>query len=186
MKRLIISFVTVVIVASGTVFVSAYVMRSPRPVSESYENRLTAVNVKAPITQLLPAFTERDLVTLTDCYIALIKQEIDDDYCLVDVTTTAELYQGFDKIATRDVSEAHVSYYFTEKEDGVYLRPTALPPWFEKDTPYRLTQVSDEEVIVEQTIEDLELYGPYQIRFWFSYTDQWRISQVDTISLEPN
>jgi hypothetical protein len=178
--------VTVLIIVSGTVFVSAYVTESYHTASESYEKQLTAVNVKTPIIQTPPSFTERDIVRLTDRYIALIKQEIDAEYRLVNVLTMAELYAAFDDIATRQVSEAHVSYYFTETEDGVYLRPTELPPWFEKDMPYTLTQVSDEEVMVEQTVEDLELYGPYQIRFWFSYTDQWRISQVDTTSLESN
>lgn len=183
MKQLIISFMTVIIIVSGTVFVSAYVTESHHPASESYNNRSAAVNDKTSITEAPPSFTERDLITLTERYIALIKQEIDSDYRLVDVSTMAELYLAFDEIATRQVSETHVSYYFTETKDGVYLRPTELPPWFEKDTPYTLTQVSDKEVIVEQTVEDLELYGPYQIRFCFSYTDQWRISQVDTTSL---
>lgn len=186
MKQLIISFVTVIIIVSGTVFVSAYVTESYHTASESYNNRSAAVNDKASLTETPPSFTERDIVRLTDRYIALIKQEIDADYRLVNVSTMTELYAAFDDIATRQVSEAHVSYYFTETEDGVYLRPTELPPWFEKDMPYTLTQVSDEEVMVEQTVEDLELYGPYQIRFWFSYTDQWRISQVDTTSLESN
>jgi hypothetical protein len=177
---------TVVLIVSGVIFVSVYVAESQNMVNQSYKNRPAAVNIKAPMNQAPSPFTERDLITLTDRYIALIKQEIDDDYRLVDVKTIAALYASFDQIATREVSEAHVTYYFTEKEDGVYLRPTELPPWFEQDVPYELTRVSDEEVIVEQTVEDLELYGPYHIRLRFNYTNQWRISQVDAESLGSN
>ncbi len=186
MKRTLISLVTLIIIISGAVFVSAYVMASHNTANESYESRSAIVSVKTPMNQAPPSFTDRDLITLTDRYISLIKQEVDDDYRLINVATIAELYVSFDEISTREVSEAHVSYYFTETEAGVYLRPTELPPWFEKDVPYAVNRVSDKEVIVEQTVEDLELYGPYRITFHFNYTDRWRMSQVDTESLGSN
>lgn len=186
MKRMVISLITIIIIVSGAVFVSAYVTKSENIANESNGYRQAAVSDKAMIKQTSIPFTEADLTTLTEAYLTYIKQEIDDDYRLVHVATIAELYEQFDQVAMRDVSEPHVSYYFTETEEGVYLRPTELPPWFEKDIPYGLTKVSDKEVIVEQTVKNIELYGPYRIQLRFNYTDQWRMSQVDLHSSQLN
>lgn len=171
----------------GSAIVAKYVIEDVHIASQVSEHqqaseRQRVINTEGTLdTQTPPSFTEEGLIYLTTVYLGLIKQPIDEDYHLTEVASMDELYALFDEVATANVSEPHLDYYFTETETGIYLRPTELPPWFDRNQPYDIIHVSDQEVVVRQMVENIDLYGPYTIELQFSYDKSWKITDVEIV-----
>lgn len=152
-----------------------------RASSEQAGTVRTATNEKDVIHHLMPSqpLSEEIIFDLTDQFIETIKQPIDENYYVIDKETKADIYQAFDDIATREASGPFVSYYFTEEEEGLALLPTSLPPFFMTTHTYDIIEETEDHVIIQQDVEDIDLYGPYTIILTFVYEEGWKISQVD-------
>lgn len=187
MKKVIISFITLTMIIAGSVVGVKYVIEDAQTVSRVSEHQQASERqqiiheVGELATLAPPSFTEERLIHLTTAYLALIKQPIDEGYHLTEVTSMEELYELFAEVATPNVSEPHLTYYFSETETGIYLRPTELPPWFDGGQPYDMLRVSDQKVIVRQMIEDIDLYGPYTIELHFGYDKRWKITDAQIV-----
>lgn len=128
-----------------------------------------------------PSFNETILFEKTDAFIDGLIQPIDDTYRLETINSIDELYAIYENVATRAVVKPYLDFYFTEEKTGVYVLPTELPPWFEKDQPYRLKEINRHKVSVTQENSHLELYGVYQIELVFEWVEGqgWMIVAID-------
>ncbi|MEC5424887.1 hypothetical protein QGM71_15480 [Virgibacillus sp. C22-A2] len=124
-----------------------------------------------------PELTHEKLVFLTDQFMKLIVQEIDDNYKVKDFDTKESLLHAFERVTTRDVAEIYVDFYFTEEPDGLYILPTETPPWFMKDNAYDMIQV--EENVIKITQENhLDLYGDYRVEIELTFDEEWKITNI--------
>ncbi|WP_208586356.1 hypothetical protein [Gracilibacillus suaedae] len=121
--------------------------------------------------------THEEIVKLTDTFMDLLVQEIDDHYKVVRFDTKEELLNAFEPYVVKDAVKPYIDYYYEEKEDGLYIVPTETPPWFEKDEDYE-KESKDNKVIITQSNEN-ELYGPYTIEIVFEKIDgTWKIANI--------
>ncbi|WP_440896156.1 hypothetical protein ACS127_16760 [Amphibacillus sp. Q70] len=122
--------------------------------------------------------TEEIIIEKTESFIDILLQDIDEDYKVKGVSSKEALINQFNDVITKEAVEPYIDFYFEEFEDGLYIVPTELPPWFIAGEPYEMDELENGNVIVKQENE-LDLYGVYQIEIEFSYQEDWRIVRVE-------
>jgi len=121
--------------------------------------------------------THEQIVHMTDEFIQLFNQATGEYGLVCAFHSKEELYNEIEKIAFREAAIEYVDFYYTEKEEGLYLLPTELPPWFNKENNYdRIRTEEDTVKIIQQNTMDL--YGEYTIEITFTYDTKWKISEV--------
>ncbi|WP_121639434.1 hypothetical protein [Virgibacillus sp. Bac330] len=171
-KRRIVYSTTVLIV---TMLLSLVVLHIQTPTASGDVLKDTAqATVNAEATQL----TEEKITIITEQFMDILVQPIHRDYRVKKLGSKQDLYEKFSSIATYSVAKPFVEYYYREKSDGLYLRPTSKPAWFLKGEPYEITEQSDNQVIITQTNETT-FYGDYTIKFAFSFDKQWKITNIE-------
>ncbi|MGP4040544.1 hypothetical protein ACTWP4_11730 [Gracilibacillus sp. D59] len=121
--------------------------------------------------------THEEIVKLTDKFMDLLVQEIDDHYKVVRFNTKEELTNAFEPYIVKEAVKPYIDFYYKEKEDGLYIVPTETPPWFEKDKDYE-KESEGNKVTITQTNEN-ELYGTYTIEIVFKKIDsKWKIANI--------
>src|SRR5699024_10586467 len=122
--------------------------------------------------------THEQIVDLTDTFMELLVQEIDDHYRVVRFETIEELMDAFTPYITKEAVQPYIDFYYEEKEDGLYLLPTETPPWFENEVEYDKETLDNGNVRVTQHNENA-LYGKYTIMIDFEYNDgTWKIVNI--------
>lgn len=119
-----------------------------------------------------------NIVYLTDKFIDTIVQDTDSDYRVIDYDSKEKLLNTFKTIATREVAQVYIDFYFKEEDNGLYIVPTETPPWFNPNNDYDVVQLNHDQVAVIQENQS-DLYGDYSIEIEFTREgEDWRISQV--------
>ncbi|MFS0559562.1 hypothetical protein AB1K91_02365 [Terribacillus sp. 179-K 1B1 HS] len=144
----------------------------------SYQSdNITAVTAEK---SQFPAKQELDnaqIEQLTSSFMDKVTQETDENYKVLNYNSKEELLKSFDEVATRDVSESIVDFYFSEEADGLYILPTETPAWFDPDNSYKVETDSDKYVTITQSNTD-DLHGNYTIEIKFLYDGGWKIAAV--------
>lgn len=122
--------------------------------------------------------THDEIVSLTDTFMELLVQEIDDHYRVEKFDTKEELLKAFTPYIKKEAVQPYIDFYYEEKEDGLYILPTETPPWFENKTEYDKETLDNGNVQVTQQNENA-LYGKYTIIIEFEYIDgTWKIANI--------
>jgi|SRR5690625_4422022 len=122
--------------------------------------------------------SHEQISTLTNKFMDMIVQDIEEDYKVVHYTSKEGLLDDFQKVATREAAAEYVEFYFEERENGLYIIPTETPPWFVPDNSYDVIQLGNNQVMIKQ-VNQSPLYGKYSIQFDFTYSEEgWRITQI--------
>lgn len=122
--------------------------------------------------------THKNMVSLSKKFMDTLVQPIHTDYRVKAFDSKEELYEAFSSVTTRSVAEPFVEYYYKEKSDGLFLRPTSKPAWFIKDESYEMIEQGDNQVKVIQT-NQTDFYGSYTIELEFTFENQWKITNID-------
>ncbi|GIP64435.1 hypothetical protein J32TS6_29900 [Virgibacillus pantothenticus] len=122
--------------------------------------------------------THKNVVSLSKQFMDTLVQPIHSNYRVKALDSKQELYEAFSSITTRSVAKPYVEYYYKEKSDGLFLRPTSKPAWFIKDEPYEMIEQGDNQVKVTQT-NQTDFYGTYTIELEFTFENQWKITNID-------
>ncbi|MGM8216525.1 hypothetical protein ACLIA0_13225 [Bacillaceae bacterium W0354] len=104
------------------------------------------------------------IVQVTKRFMDQLVQEVDDDYKVIKYNTMEQLKNSFSNIATKNVVDQFVDFYFVEKEDGLYIIPTDTPPWFESNADYEMKKIGDQSFLITQQNKS-DLHGNYTIMF---------------------
>lgn len=124
--------------------------------------------------------THEQIIDLTNQFMEKLVQEIDGDNQVVQYHTKESLKASFDEIADRKITDEYIDYYYYEDENnGLYIVPTELPPWFIENNKYDVVQLSGNQVKVVQD-NQAELYGDYtiEIELTLDVNEKWKISNV--------
>ncbi|MFP7170546.1 hypothetical protein [Terribacillus sp. 7520-G] len=144
----------------------------------SYQSdNITAVTAEKSKAAVQQELHKEQIEQLTSAFMAKITQDIDTNYKVLNHDTKEELLKSFDEVATRDVSQPIVDFYFTEEADGLYIVPTETPAWFNPDNSYKVETDSDKYVTITQSNTD-DLHGNYTIEIKFLYDGGWKIAAV--------
>lgn len=125
-----------------------------------------------------PPLREVVIQEKTEAFIDILLQEIDDDYKVKGILTKEDLVKEFSPVVTTEAVYPYVDFYYQELDDGLYIVPTELPPWFVPGEPYEIIELENGNVLVEQENE-IDLYGKYRIIIEFSYEKDWRIVRIE-------
>jgi hypothetical protein len=117
------------------------------------------------------------IVRLTDQFMDLILQDIDEEYQVKNYQTKEELLDAFEEIAAREAAKPYVDFYFHENGDSMYILPTESPSWFVEENEYDMIQIADNKVKLVQD-NYMELYGPYTIEIEFTHENDWKITEI--------
>ncbi len=142
-------------------------------------NELTKVNFDdvKQVTEKETDLSHEQIVTLTDKFMELLVQDVDDNYKVVEFNTKQQLIKAFEPYVQKEVVEPYIDFYYQEKEDGLYIVPTETPAWFEKDVEYQ-KESADGKVKITQTNENA-LHGKYTIVITFEKSDDaWKIENI--------
>lgn len=144
----------------------------------SYQtDNISAVTAEKNEAVEKPELNKEQIVQLTDAFMEKVTQDIDTNYKVLNYSTKEDLLKSFDEVATRDVSEPIVDFYFTEEAGGLYILPTETPAWFNPDNSYKVKTDSDKYVTITQSNTD-DLHGNYTIEIKFLYDGGWKIAAV--------
>ncbi|SET33177.1 hypothetical protein SAMN05216389_10918 [Oceanobacillus limi] len=122
--------------------------------------------------------THEEILQLTDEFMNLLVQEIDEDYQVRNFDTKEELLEAFEEVTTHEVAYDFVDFYYTEELGKLYIIPTETPPWFMEENDYDVIQLNQEGVKVIQE-NDSVLYGEYTIELVFTKVNgSWKITEV--------
>jgi hypothetical protein len=106
-------------------------------------------------------------------------QTTDEHYRVKSFHTKDQFITSFIDIAKKEVASKYVEYYYYEEGGRLYVVPTDAPPWFEKDNPYSLMEVSKYSYRLTQENES-QLYGKYIIYIDYKYENgKWHIENVE-------
>lgn len=149
----------------------------------SVQSTEKSVTMKRDTVQLDQAvehhhLTEAVMIDRMEAFINILLQDIDLDYKVKGVSSKAQLIAQYAEIVSQEALQPYVDFYFEEDDNGLYIVPTELPPWFVSEMPYEMTQLDNGNIIVEQE-NDIELYGRYRVRVEFSAQDNWKIVRID-------
>lgn len=122
--------------------------------------------------------TEDAMIDKLEAFINIFLQDIDLEYKVKGISTKEDLIEQYTDIISKEALQPYVDFYFEEDDNGLYIVPTELPPWFVSENPYEMTQLDNGNIIVEQE-NDIELYGKYQVRIEFSAQENWRIVRIE-------
>lgn len=122
--------------------------------------------------------THEEIVSLTDEFMDIILQDIDNNYQVIHYETKDELLDEFKNISTYEAAEPYVEFYFDETEDGLYIIPTETPPWFNPDNDYDIISSNKSARVIQENETDLD--GKYTIQYDFIYEeDGWKITKIE-------
>ncbi|MCC2249443.1 hypothetical protein JUJ52_05620 [Virgibacillus sp. AGTR] len=117
------------------------------------------------------------IIKRTNQLLDFLQQDTDENYQVITFNTKQELLEEFSKIATKNVVEPYIDYYYQERSNGLYIIPTEIPPWIDENNSYRTIPVHDDKVKLIQHNKSA-LHGKYTIEIEFTYEDIWRISNI--------
>lgn len=89
-------------------------------------------------------------------------QEVDDNYKVIKYNSITELKNSFSHLASPNVVDQFIDYYYYEEDDMLYIVPTETPPWFEPSNDYQLEKLNENHYRVIQT-NNSDLHGEYTI-----------------------
>lgn len=121
--------------------------------------------------------THEQIVSLTDQFMNMLVQDVDDHYKVTNYATIDELLHDFEQIATRETVEPYVDYYYNEESDGLYILPTETPPWFVEENAYDVLQLDETQVKVIQENQTV-FYDDYTIEIAFTFDKEWKITNI--------
>ena len=124
-----------------------------------------------------PEITHKQITALTEQFMDILLQEVDENYKVKTIATKAELMDQFEMVTTKETAKPYVDFFFDEKADGLYILPTEAPAWFNTDNQYDVIQLKDNKISVVQENND-EMYGDYTIAMEFTYDRQWKITDI--------
>ncbi|MBM7541409.1 hypothetical protein [Amphibacillus cookii] len=175
-----------------TLLLFSYQPESERPTyahSYSQHERLTKEEITSSTfttleeRQTAPELTKEMIKEKTEAFIDQLVQETNENYRVVNFSTKAALIEQFDGIATQEVVAPYIEFYYDERDDGLYIVPTELPPWFILEEPYQ-KEVLDDGLIKIIQENSLEMYGDYRIEIVFAYEKGWRIIDINHPHIE--
>ncbi|MBR3121041.1 hypothetical protein [Oceanobacillus profundus] len=146
--------------------------------AENQQKMISYQMKEKPIAQQEPTLTHENVVSLTNTFMDILVQDVDNDYRVIGFQTKDELLGAFEQVTTKEVAQDYVEFYYLEESDGMYILPTETPPWFIEENDYDMIPVdaSTVKVIQENTTE---LYGDYKVEFEFTYDNGWKITDVN-------
>lgn len=149
----------------------------------SVQSTEKSITMKKDIVQLGQAVEQHQLtkdvmIDRMEAFINILLQEIDHDYKVKGVSSKEELIAQYTDVISQEALRPYVDFYFEEDDNGLYIVPTELPPWFVSEMPYEMMQLDNGNIIVEQE-NDIELYGRYRVRIEFSAQDNWKIVRIE-------
>ncbi|GAA5417726.1 hypothetical protein Pryu01_02801 [Paraliobacillus ryukyuensis] len=134
-------------------------------------------DVQATKTEL--TLSHEKIVEKTSAFMDILVQETDQQYKVKGMSTKQALIKAFNDVASSEVAKKYVDVYYNEKDDGLYIVPTELPPWFVADQDYQKEKISDNKYRIQQSNQS-DLYGNYEIELELSYVQQkWKITSVN-------
>ncbi|WP_026676666.1 hypothetical protein [Fictibacillus gelatini] len=111
-------------------------------------------------------------------FIKKLNPKSNSHYKVLGVSSKKELINQLQKVASRSVAKKYVDLLFEEKNDGLYVIPTDLPPWFNPEENYHLKKTSNTSYHLIQHNSN-ELDGIYTIKMDFLWNNgRWIISSV--------
>ncbi|WP_112181699.1 MULTISPECIES: hypothetical protein [Paraliobacillus] len=126
-----------------------------------------------------PVLEHNELIDITNKFMDILVQDVNQQYKVNGIETKAELIDKFTAITTAEIAEEYVSYYYEEKEDGLYIIPTETPPWFMESEAYEKESIEENKVKITQQNES-DLYGAYTIEIELTYSEKgWKITNID-------
>jgi hypothetical protein len=126
--------------------------------------------------QEIPEFTEDIAKDNAALFMDALKQEIDDEYKVVNFSSKQELITHLKNYVSEDIAVYYTEGLFEEKESSLYIIPTELPPWLEEDQSVDIKQLTDKSYRVYQK-NTSDLYGTYEITLGYEYIDgKWLIT----------
>lgn len=141
------------------------------------DNTLTN-EVESTSSQTPHDMTHEEITSLTQSFMDMIVQDIDDHYQVKDYNSKEEILKEFEKISTRDVAEPYVEFYFEEKKDGLYIIPTETPPWFNPDNDYDIITSNKTVQVIQDNESDIN--GKYTVQYEMTYgADGWKITNIE-------
>lgn len=125
-----------------------------------------------------PRLSDEELVAIMNKFIDILVQDIDDQYRVIGLDTKAELIDEFSSIAIAEAVEPYVDFYYYEQDDGLYIVPTELPPWFVEGQPYQ-KEMTDRGTVKITQDNFLDIYGHYRIEVELTYQKGWKIINIE-------
>ncbi|AIF45485.1 hypothetical protein [Virgibacillus sp. SK37] len=121
--------------------------------------------------------THREITDKTSRFMEILVQKVDDNYKVKQYQTKTDLLKAFEEVATNDVAQPYVDYYYDEKSDGLYIFPTETPAWFVEENAYDIIQVEGNKAKVIQENKSA-LHGTYHIEIEFTFQKEWKITDI--------
>lgn len=128
-------------------------------------------------TALVVKIEQEEIVDLTDKFMDILVQEVDNNYKTIHVHSKDDLLSRFEEVTTRDVAMPYVDFYYHEEADGMYILPTETPPWFIKEAPYDVKEITNNRLKIIQS-NHTEVNGTYTIEIELTYDDKWKITNI--------
>ncbi|WP_164668295.1 hypothetical protein [Virgibacillus doumboii] len=140
-------------------------------------SKTSKVQVKTMNTAAKNQISHEQIVSLTEEFMDILVQDTNNQYKVIHFDTKEALLKEFERVTIRNVAAKYVDYYFQEKKNGLFIRPTETPPWFNAGNDYDMIKVEDNVVKVVQK-NKTDLYGAYTVKFEFTYDNQWKITNI--------
>ncbi|WP_010532317.1 hypothetical protein [Lentibacillus jeotgali] len=119
------------------------------------------------------------IISLTGAFMEKLSQETNNNNKVIHYNTKNALLNEFEEITSREVASEYVNYYFIEHSDGLYIKPTETPPWFQENNAYDMIRQDNNTAVVTQENKS-DLYGIYTVNIEFTWkNNQWRISDIN-------
>ncbi|MDY0393137.1 hypothetical protein ACFSMW_00405 [Virgibacillus halophilus] len=123
--------------------------------------------------------SEKEISYTTDKFMDILVQKTAKDYKVLGLDNKQQLFKKFSKIATQEAAKQFVDFYYEEKQDGLYIKPTETPPWFIDANAYSLKKLNMDHYKVKQQ-NKTSLYGDYTIHLDFQWLQgKWKITDVN-------
>ncbi|WP_188453983.1 hypothetical protein [Virgibacillus oceani] len=121
--------------------------------------------------------SQNEVIAISNEFEDLLVQKADNNFKVINYRTKKDLLDSFAEIASRDVAAKYVDFYFNEKQDGLYVVPTELPPWLNEENNYDMIQLEKNKVKVVQTNKS-NFYGDYTVAIEFTFDSKWKITSI--------
>ncbi|BAC14276.1 hypothetical protein ACFQ4N_00090 [Oceanobacillus iheyensis] len=104
-------------------------------------------------------------------------QEVDSNYKVQAYQSKDELIQAFEQYTTEALASDFVSYYYEEKQDGMYIIPMDAPSWFQEENDYDMIKKDENTIQLTQSNYN-EMVGEYTLVVDFTFQHDWKISKI--------
>lgn len=126
-----------------------------------------------------PTLEHNEIIDITNRFMDILVQDVDQQYKVNGIDTKVKLIDKFKDTTTAEIAAEYVSYYYVEKEDGLYIIPTETPPWLIESEPYQKESVGENKVKITQQNQS-DLYGAYTIEIELTYNEEnWKITNIN-------